>query len=34
VVLNRLDALINEKAVAGDRYDAIMRLNVDTEDFA
>lgn len=32
-VLNRLDALINERTVAGDRYGESMKLNVDTEDF-
>jgi len=33
-VLSKLDALINEKTVAGDRYGTSMKLNVDTEDFA
>lgn len=33
-VLNALDALINEKTVAGDRYGQSMKLNVDTEEFS
>jgi aryl-alcohol dehydrogenase-like predicted oxidoreductase len=33
-VLNMLDTLINERTVAGDRYGANMKLNVDTEDFS
>lgn len=32
-VLDTLNALINEKTVAGDRYGETMKLNVDTEDF-
>lgn len=32
-VFNTLDALINEKTVAGDRYNASLKQNVDTEDF-
>jgi aryl-alcohol dehydrogenase-like predicted oxidoreductase len=33
-VLTRLDTLINQNTVAGDRYGESMKLNVDTEDFS
>lgn len=32
-IAGRLDALINQRSIAGDRYNATTQAEIDTEDF-